>query len=1270
MDHTQNAAEFSGFDPRSQFANANFSPLGQGDFLAGGDAGEVLGRMAACYLGFRRPEGDPLFDGILVIAPPMSAWSVSDETIAEMLASGLQAIWGTRASEVAAGILGRVVIHRCQRLESDEVVAAFKVSGPRRICLIPEASRYRDGEALVTDTATGLSRTVLSEDIWVPHVVRLATASLAVAKDTENVLVFHSEEPLLKDESMKLLADVEQLFPGVLVDEHGKTPKKEFLTQLVPRWVTMAVAGRSVDALHELEQAGLSAEDQREVRLNIAVRVKDRPEVLRLLRECLDKCHDLTSESAVSLGRVAHRFSDMELAQQFFSDALTKGLNGHMALVLVLDASTSIGDERLVRESWDRMVVLFPNDKYLDENRECRLVLTCEVVNEVTGSAPSRVGFDRFESYLADALYQKHDPDYRGLFDYVVERWPEKQTIAALCLALHASNCRSLEAALNFAVVASGEEAYAERAAWILLNVLKRMFLQEIRRRDGMEIYKVPLLLISRYLSNHPGRGQMRAELAEVVSVESAGQAGLAVLASFVLDVIGTGAPMVEASQACQRSEDSLLNNFFADALIWMSEQPAIEPGVTKLPARLLTDDANRLLSGLQALLQMAARMDDTPEQLDAIEKLAYMICLLQPFAPGNNTDLSALRLFAAKCWYFGRAQRARDVAEQILQLAGSTPERSRLAWGCYADILHFTGSPIDALIGLACASVTDTKLSAADLYQEAYVLLRVTRDLHYLDLARQVLPTCRSLYEIEGVGDLGRQRLDGIELSLDVVQASEQGEANLVALLERTRLHCAEVMAGKDELFSAASHFLQIAGMVERMGGSLSLEAVALRAELEGRQIGLQLRTVSTAFPTPEEVVDLHNQLQAARYSEDTASDQRTVVVAAHRLLLPREPEISAAQAAVAVELLSDRAIRQISESPIDVDWPGEFISKLSLEGLSVLMLAMDSGGELVGAFSKCGEVTLVRPRAYGPSFARRLSIWSADYPYKYGLVNRDAGNNEIYSSMTKLDLNMPDARRLLVVAQPALQQIPFNIGLIDGNFAGTTIAIGSAPSLTWFREVRGRQRSDASRRLAWISCAPQSEAYGTLEMLYARMSPVFEQYGFETDTSGSIPVDTRGANLVVVTAHGQLTADGRFIHRIADEQGLVESPQILARALAGVELVILFVCSGGRVDQHPLANTTVSLPKMLLDRGCRVVIASPWPLDSVVPGNWLERFLEAWDGGDSVIDANFKANQYVSERLGPEAPLYLAMTVYGDVLLSKASGGLCVPRDTGQSE
>jgi CHAT domain-containing protein len=97
-------------------------------------------------------------------------------------------------------------------------------------------------------------------------------------------------------------------------------------------------------------------------------------------------------------------------------------------------------------------------------------------------------------------------------------------------------------------------------------------------------------------------------------------------------------------------------------------------------------------------------------------------------------------------------------------------------------------------------------------------------------------------------------------------------------------------------------------------------------------------------------------------------------------------------------------------------------------------------------------------------------------------------------------------------------------------------------------------------------------------------------------------------------------------------------------------VGIVILFVCSGGRADKHPAANTTIGLAKMLLDRGCTAVIASPWPLDPRVTYHWLPTFLEKWKAGSTLMDANFEANRIVAKGLGQDPAKCLAMTVFGD--------------------
>ncbi len=1238
-----------GFHPRDVLQPID--PRDAADLLVGGPVEQMLWRTAAYYLGFS-VDGARAFDGVTVVLPPSVAWNVSDGEVRELLSAGFAAVWDEVPARFAVRILGGLVIHRCKRFASSEVVDAVKESGAKRICLVAEASKYRD-EVAESERVLGQTGSLLAEDIWVPHLVRMTSECLRAAKGQGCALVFHSNDAAVKRESKAMLEAVDQLYPLFLTREEDARAQ-ELLANKLPQWIAMAVSGRSAEVFDELAKEGLSPADERQIRLNISVRTRDAAEVQRLVREYLEDTAGLDAESAGRLGRLAHQFGDDESARSLFATSMAR-VADQAVLVISLDALTTMGEQALLQQCWERLYSLFPDTPALAENREYRLILTCDSLS--VGGPPSRAGFGEFECYVADALYQRAEADYDVLLEQVAATWPARQHLAALCISLHALGLRDLVTAMTAALFAAQDEQSSERACWILLDVLRRLFLDEVVPEDGMEVYKLPLIAICRYLARNPNAAKMRAELTEILDVELAGTAGLAVVTAFTFDVISAGAPMPTPTPRTERSSDAVMKSFVEAGLHWMGSQPAIEPGVTKLPTELVIDDPQRLVSALERFMHFGTRMDGEAADLETLENFAFLICLLAPFVPNSTVDLGAIRQLAAKSWLHHRAQHARDLAEQLLSLAGSASTRRRIAWGGYADILHHTGSTVDALVGLACAAMTGAQMTAANLYQEAYVLLRVARDLGFMDMARSALATCRALYEIEGMGEQGRQRLDGVELSLDVARASALTPGELLTLLERARAHCAEVLAGDDEIFSAAAHFLQIAGMIERSGQELPAPAVELRASLHARNVGGLLYAVSTAFPTAEDVVELHNQLETARYAANTADDQRAMVVAAHRLLLPRVPDVTPVHAAVAVELLSDRSLRGSSEPLLETEWPAEFACELSRDGTTVLMLGLDSDGELAGVVARNGEAMLLRPAKQEISFSRRLSSWSADYPYKYGLINRDDGNGEVYFSMGTLNLPLPAVTRLLVVAQPALQQIPLNVALVDGEFAGMTTAIGAAPSLSWLRGVHALPRSEGSRRLAWISCSPESEAYGTLEILYARLSPVFKQHGFETDISGAIPADTRGANLAVLTAHGQLSSEDRFIRRIADEQKFIESPLTLARALAGVELVILFVCSGGRVDRHPFANTTVSLPKMLLDRGCRAVVASPWPLDGNVPGNWLGRFLEAWEAGDTVIDANFKANRYVNERLGPEAPLCLAMSVYGDVLLRKAN-------------
>jgi hypothetical protein len=172
---------------------------------------------------------------------------------------------------------------------------------------------------------------------------------------------------------------------------------------------------------------------------------------------------------------------------------------------------------------------------------------------------------------------------------------------------------------------------------------------------------------------------------------------------------------------------------------------------------------------------------------------------------------------------------------------------------------------------------------------------------------------------------------------------------------------------------------------------------------------------------------------------------------------------------------------------------------------------------------------------------------------------------------------------------------------------------------------------------------------------MLAERLMPTLSTHRIATKTESDTPNDLAGAELAIVAAHGGILPEGRYFQVVADDVDLRITSAGLANVLRGAEMAILFVCSGGRFDRHPFANTTVGLARDLLNRGCRTVIASPWPLDTRVPSHWLPRFLQVWEAGASAIDANFEANKAVERVMGNAPARCLAMTVFGDALLQK---------------
>lgn len=193
--------------------------------------------------------------------------------------------------------------------------------------------------------------------------------------------------------------------------------------------------------------------------------------------------------------------------------------------------------------------------------------------------------------------------------------------------------------------------------------------------------------------------------------------------------------------------------------------------------------------------------------------------------------------------------------------------------------------------------------------------------------------------------------------------------------------------------------------------------------------------------------------------------------------------------------------------------------------------------------------------------------------------------------------------------------------------------------------------------RITAWIPDAAPEGGLSTLGMIANRLQDSFLQHDVVLSNGPTPPEGLAGSGMAIVAAHGGLVENDRFFRAVMDDAAVAIASSTLSGALANIGVIVLFVCSGGQLDKHPGASTTIGLVKRLLDEGCSAVIAPPWPLDVSVPPHWLPAFLAAWSSGTCVIDACCAANEVVRARLGDDPGKYLAMSVYGNPLARRST-------------
>ncbi len=1246
----------------AMFFDNNGIGFGNADVFCLGRAaipGQILDILGQIFR-FRDSEGrSPVSQLIVVMTADVAERYGGLENVAQQLQSYIaeNSVKGPVGRDIADWL--RVISPANQG--ADALYDIVRVAPSQGIVVVANAAMFRDGAVKATVAAENLA---LYEDFWVPQLTEIARKLLTFANQTQAYVALIAGELSPRRGAMSRLL---QSIDGVGVV--GAAMDNDLEAMLASRGASLnadLAAGRigsifrTIDAL----PANMDAEKPF-LKVQMLHRAKLFGQALQMIEQDITIDESADPFALAKLGHIAIDCGSRQLAIKLLGTSID-GLTTRESLELAAATADDIEDSALSKRAEERLAAMYPGSDVLERIRLRRAIAEGRYRDAATVLAVAREDNDGVEFFraLAEALDGSGIPDYAGISERLSVKHPDRRWRLHAALVKDALK-RMLPLHAYDMALRSGE--HGKPSVGLLLDVLDRLVLE----RDAKGNLPIPpdelqagVTKIVQYLAEHPEDGHRRLHLTRLLSLGTIGDLGVPLVTAIGMD--GFSRPLklqkfVTVKGYTAQELDARMD-FLKRAFGWLGQEGPFLIGKAKLPAELMTEDPEQLLPAIATFLLRLGEDISSDDDAKALMNWMMLGVCIVPYTKDPNQDLELVRLAAGRLVTAGRPQLARDLAEQALQSSAGDPFRGRIAWSVMADIYLRIGNALEGLIGFAAAAWGDTTVVDEQAWHEAHAFSRGLREIGLLPQARRAAISAMRLVESMGHGDLNRHRGELMILAIDMqalAQSNKPKAEDIESLLSRATSNAEKVIARNDEPTPVAL----LLGQVIRLASERNVQvpdaarsAFAALIKDTGSSGTDLVHAMAALCPTARQVMAIHGRMEQARYSDDVAHDSRAVTLSARRMLAGEEILSDTGAVALGIELLSDRAVAmpgweatsRPAEQMKDEAEAARWAAEISAEGICVLMAGFDSKHRLLRMSAHNGVLdTPVREPTERFS-AGVLEAWAHDFPYSYGLDNNPA--NIFYTSTEGLSFeHMPKGPTVLVL-DTHLQEIPPNLLRSGEDFAGQKIPIASAPSLSWLLRARKHPAGSDGRRNAWISTA---ERHGrTLSMIAERLLPTLSERSFRLDTGTTVPEDFAGSELALIAAHGGLEPDEQFFQRVSDEGNTRLSISDMASGLRNVGVVILFVCSGGRSDKHPTADTNVGLAKEILDRGCSVVIASPWPLDARVTYHWLPEFMAAWDRGCTAVQSNFLANQAVAKAMGNHLETWLAMNLFGDPL------------------
>lgn len=779
------------------------------------------------------------------------------------------------------------------------------------------------------------------------------------------------------------------------------------------------------------------------------------------------------------------------------------------------------------------------------------------------------------------------------------------------------------------------------------------------------------LAFVTRYLGEHPRDGRGRVRLTNLLSTEASGLNGVVLLVWSAL----RQARLIELEQEpeTKASEPAALEEFTAfHKQQWERRGETGVKGFVLAPEPLTpalsAEAADALLQrGTQVLEHMAWRFVADEGDSRAVLTVLKTCMDLAITARGWAETQQVLRVAAAGIADSGGHQLARDLAEHSLASCRTEASASEtwFAWITFADIYHRIHNPLEALSAWVCGhSRPSFKAQIRQVFPAETLAGRILRDIGFFGPAREFCAHAKAMLLEAGVWDQNRHQVEGLEASIRFKElAGTRGlESEWLALADDLSSLIRRGIERFENVGVPGVMLAQVLRIIETQGWpepQVAAKALEEAIGVVGEPVASRLRAYRATSPSLRDIRDAMWGALQPRYARDLGEDLQKAALLASRVLAAAGRAGSPESALASIELLLDHSIGipeydSVAAPAVTLgtalEAPERLVEVLRTvanRGVEVHALGVGEDGRLVRVSSVVGGATEVASEPPEIFSVDALHAWNAVVrPVFHRGKSAEVSLNATEQLMRRIGIGRSArAAGQVLIRGPGVADLPANLMLASGELIGAVAPVTSVPSLSWLSAELRRSAEAPPVRKAWL--LPDSDR-GALGILYDRLDEALPRHGFEVVKGGEPPVLSR-AGVAVVAGHGSLWAGQGFFRVVSGEDDTRVAPFDVADTLKQTAVVVLLVCSGGRLERDLFSLRGIGLPHLLLAKGCRSVVASPWPIDAAMAGRWLESFLQGLEVGFSVAEATFHANGEL-HRASDRMPDVLAMHVYGN--------------------